>query len=91
MTPIDRARPWLRAHPLALDAVLAFGALLCMVVGSFADPHGPDGPTFGTRSPELRSVVLMMVGAAALVLRRRSPMPVLAVTGAVTMVELSRG
>ncbi|WP_405781391.1 sensor histidine kinase [Streptomyces sp. NBC_00859] len=86
-----RAGDWLRAHPVALDAVLALGVLVCMTIGSFADTGGPDGPTFGTRSPEFRSVVLMVVGAAALVLRRRSPMPVLAVTGAVTMVELVAG
>ncbi|MEU3504873.1 two-component sensor histidine kinase, partial [Streptomyces hundungensis] len=79
MTPIDRARPWLRAHPLALDAALAVGVLICMVIGSFADPHGPNGPTFGTRTPGPRSLVLMTLGAGALVLRRRAPMAVLAV------------
>ncbi|WP_438294256.1 sensor histidine kinase [Streptomyces sp. HUAS TT7] len=91
MTPVDRARPWLRAHPLALDAALALGVLLCMVLGSFADPHGPNGPTFGTRTPGLRSLVLMTLGAAVLVLRRRRPMAVLACTSALTMVELSLG
>ncbi|MEV5280223.1 sensor histidine kinase [Streptomyces sp. NPDC051994] len=91
MTLVDRARPWLKAHPLALDAALAFGVLLCMVVSSFADPHGPNGPTFGTRTPGLRSLVLMTLAAAALVLRRRRPMPVLACTGALATVELCLG
>src|SRR4051812_39256097 len=62
-----------------------------MVLGSFADPHGPNGPTFGTRTPGLRSLVLMTLGAAALVLRRRRPMAVLAGTSALAMVELSLG
>ncbi|MFE9573349.1 sensor histidine kinase [Streptomyces sp. NPDC006692] len=91
MTLVDRARPWLKAHPLALDAALAFGVLLCMVVSSFADPHGPNGPTFGTRTPGLRSLVLMTLAAVALVLRRRRPMPVLACTGALAAVELCLG
>lgn len=90
-TRYARASGWLRAHPMALDAVLALAVLVCMITGSFADTGGPGGPTFGTRSPELRSIVLMVIGAAALVLRRRSPMPVLAVTGAVTLVELVAG
>ncbi|WP_328325746.1 sensor histidine kinase [Streptomyces sp. NBC_00455] len=90
-TRYARASGWLRAHPTALDAVLALAVLICMITGSFASTGGPDGPTFGTRSPELRSVILMLVGAAALVLRRRSPVPVLAVTGAGTMVELIAG
>ncbi|RCH69522.1 two-component sensor histidine kinase [Streptomyces sp. SDr-06] len=91
VTLLDRARPWLRAHPLALDAGLAFGVLLCMVVGSFADPHGPNGPTFGTRTPGLRSLVLMTLAAAVLVLRRRRPVAVLACTSALAMVELGLG
>ncbi|MFI6683663.1 sensor histidine kinase [Streptomyces sp. NPDC050485] len=91
MTLVDRARPWLTAHPLALDAALAFGVLLCMVVSSFADPHGPNGPTFGTRTPGLRSLVLMTLAAAALALRRRRPMTVLSCTSALAAVELGLG
>ncbi|MEW2633519.1 sensor histidine kinase [Streptomyces sp. NPDC048389] len=87
----DRTRRWLRAHPLAFDGALAFAALICMAVGSFADPHGPHGPTFGTRTPDVRSVVLIVVAAAALVFRRREPMGVLLVTGAVSVVELVTG
>ncbi|ATW48110.1 two-component sensor histidine kinase [Streptomyces peucetius subsp. caesius ATCC 27952] len=87
----DRTCRWLRAHPLAFDGALAFAALICMVTGSFADPHGPHGPTFGTRIPDPRSVVLMLVAAAALVFRRREPMGVLLVTGAVSVVELVAG
>ncbi|UYQ61699.1 sensor histidine kinase [Streptomyces peucetius] len=95
MTPLaaryDRTRRWLRAHPLAFDGALALAALICMVAGSFADPHGPHGPTFGTRTPDPRSAVLMVLAAAALVFRRREPMGVLLVTGAVSVVELVAG
>ncbi|MDT9688015.1 sensor histidine kinase [Streptomyces sp. P9(2023)] len=93
MTTLDsgfpRLRQWLRAHPLAFDGALAFGVLVCMISASFADPHGsPNGPTFGDRTPDASSVFLMLLGGAALVLRRRAPMAVLAFTGGVTLVEL---
>ncbi|MEV4948388.1 sensor histidine kinase [Streptomyces sp. NPDC053755] len=93
MTSLDsgfsRGRHWLRAHPLAFDAGLALAVLVCMVTGSFADPHGsPNGPTFGDRTPDTTSVLLMLLAAAALVLRRREPLGVLVFTGAVTLVEL---
>ncbi|MGE7391438.1 sensor histidine kinase [Streptomyces sp. NPDC004126] len=89
--PFAATRQWMRAHPLATDAVLAFGALAAMVVGSFADPHGPHGPTFGTRTPEPFSLLLMLLGAAALVLRRRRPRTVLAVTCGLSLLELTTG
>ncbi|NWF31134.1 sensor histidine kinase [Streptomyces sp. PKU-EA00015] len=88
---VSRTQHWLRAHPLAFDAALAVAVLICMVTGSFADPHGPHGPTFGTRTPEVRSAVLMVVAAGALVFRRREPMAVLGVTGLVSVVELVAG
>ncbi|MFG2972006.1 sensor histidine kinase [Streptomyces sp. NPDC048331] len=81
----------MRTHPLATDAVLAFGAFVAMVLGSFADPHGPHGPTFGTRTPEPFSLLLMLLGAAALVFRRRQPRAVLAVTCGLSLLELTTG
>ncbi|WP_407841710.1 sensor histidine kinase [Streptomyces sp. DSM 116496] len=81
----------MRDHPLATDAVLALGALVAMVVGSFADPHGEHGPTFGTRTPEPFSLVLMVLGAGALVLRRRRPRMVLALTIGLSLLELTTG
>lgn len=87
-TRFARARRWLCDHPLAFDAGLALGVLLCMICASFADPnHGANGPSFGTRTPGPFSVLLMVLGAAALVLRRRSPMAVLAATGALSAAE----
>ncbi|WP_405634881.1 histidine kinase [Streptomyces sp. NBC_01178] len=82
-----RARRWLRDHPLAFDAAVALGALVSMICGSFADPGAGHGPTFGARTPGLFSVFLMVLGAVALVLRRRRPVQVLAATGTLTIAE----
>ncbi|GGX53340.1 two-component sensor histidine kinase [Streptomyces minutiscleroticus] len=81
----------MRAHPLVVDGALAAAVLVCMVVASFAGPHGGQGPEWGTRSPGVLGVVLMVLGAAALVLRRRAPMAVLAVTAALCLVEFVAG
>nr|WP_202437547.1 histidine kinase [Streptomyces sp. SID5910] len=74
-----------------MDAALAAAVLVCMVAGSFADPHGPDGVTWGVRTPDPFSLLLMVLGAAALVLRRRAPLPVLAFTGCLSIVECVTG
>jgi signal transduction histidine kinase len=81
----------MKAHPMALDATLAAGVLWCMVAGSFVDPHGEDGVTWGVRTPDAPSLILIAVGAAALVFRRRAPVTVLAVTGGVALVECVTG
>lgn len=93
MTPVTPFVRWARTHPRAMDAALAAAVLLCMIAASFVDPNGGrDGtPMWGTRSPQVLSVVLMVLGAAALVLRRRAPMAVLAATSAVTLAELVTG
>lgn len=84
---LDRARCRLKAHPAAFDAALAAGVLLCMVAGSFVDPHGENGVTWGVRRPDPLSLLLMAIGAAALVLRRRAPKRVLLLTGTVSVIE----
>ncbi|MGI5454146.1 sensor histidine kinase [Streptomyces sp. CA-249302] len=84
---LERSRRHLKAHPLALDATLAAGVLVCMVAGSFVDPHGADGVTWGVRTPDPLALVLMTLGALALVFRRRAPRTVLALTGTVSVVE----
>ncbi|MFJ4790607.1 sensor histidine kinase [Streptomyces sp. NPDC088794] len=83
----DRARHHLKAHPLALDAALAFGVLVCMVAGSYVDPHGKHGVDWGIRTPDALSLVLIVLGALALVFRRRAPRTVLALTGTVSLIE----
>ncbi|MCL7423643.1 histidine kinase [Streptomyces sp. YS415] len=91
MNTLDRARAHLKAHPLALDAALATGVLICMVAGSFVDPHGKDGVTWGLRTPDAPSIALMAVGAGALVFRRRVPRTVLAVAGTLSVIESVTG
>ncbi|MFJ6660577.1 sensor histidine kinase [Streptomyces sp. NPDC091377] len=87
MSTVDRARKQMRAHPLALDAAIAAGVLACVVAGSFVDPYGENGVTWGLRNPDPGSLVLAGLAAAALVFRRRAPMTVLAVTGALAVLE----
>jgi signal transduction histidine kinase len=87
VSTLDRTRCRLKAHPLALDATLAAGVLLCMVAGSFVDPNGPHGIAWGVRTPDPLALVLMTLGALALVFRRRAPRTVLALTGTVSVVE----
>ncbi|MGW7240354.1 sensor histidine kinase [Streptomyces sp. NPDC054804] len=91
MSPFERARCRVGAHPLAVDAVIAAGALVCMVVSSFAVPHGAHGVAWGIRTPDPLSLVLMTLAAVALVFRRHAPKTVLAVTGAAAVVECVTG
>ncbi|MDQ0830479.1 signal transduction histidine kinase [Streptomyces achromogenes] len=91
MTLLSRAECRLRAHPLALDASLAAGVLLCMLAGSLVDPHGEHSVSWSIRTPDLLSLLLMALGAAALVLRRRAPMTVLVLTGAASVAESVTG
>ncbi|MFD9796381.1 sensor histidine kinase [Streptomyces sp. NPDC059070] len=86
-----RIHGWLRAHPLAGDAALAAVVLVCLLVGSFADPHGSNGPVFGTRTPSATALVLVTLAGVALVARRRNPLAVLACTSAVTVLDLLAG
>ncbi|KOG13770.1 sensor histidine kinase [Streptomyces viridochromogenes] len=76
---------------MALDAALAVGVLACMVAGSFVDPHGKNEVTWVLRTPDALSLLLITLGAAALVFRRRAPMTVLALTGAASVVESVTG
>ncbi|WP_149822575.1 sensor histidine kinase [Streptomyces tailanensis] len=91
MSTLHRASTFLKAHPLALDATLALGALVCMVARSHVDPHAEYGDKWGTRTPDALGLTLMFLAAAALTARRRAPMPVLAATSALTVTELITG
>ncbi|WP_405581276.1 sensor histidine kinase [Streptomyces sp. NBC_01092] len=91
MSTLERARRHLKAHPMALDAGLAVGVLACTVAGSFVDPHGKQGVTWALRTPDALSLLLITLGSAALVFRRRAPMTVLALTSAVSLVESVTG
>jgi len=87
VSTLDRTRCQLKAHPLALDAALAAGVLACMVAGSFVDPNGRNGGEWDIRTPDTLALVLMTLGALALVFRRRVPRTVLALTGTVSVIE----
>ncbi|MEU2436512.1 sensor histidine kinase [Streptomyces rubradiris] len=91
MSTLERAWSGLKAHPLALDAALAAGVLVCMVAGSFVVPRDGHGVTWGVRTPDTLSLFLMLLGAVALVFRRRRPRAVLAVTGTLAVVECVTG
>ncbi|MFF4831296.1 sensor histidine kinase [Streptomyces sp. NPDC001315] len=87
MSTLERARLRLKAHPLALDAALAAGVLVCMVAGSFVEPRGDNGVSWSIRTPDPLSLVLITLGAVALVFRRSAPITVLALTGTFALVE----
>jgi signal transduction histidine kinase len=91
VTTLARVRRQLKAHPVAADAVLAAGVLLCMVAGSFVDPHGEHDVSWSIRTPAPLSLVLIALAAAALVFRRRAPLTVLALTGTASVIECVTG
>ncbi|MFD5742717.1 sensor histidine kinase [Streptomyces massasporeus] len=91
MSTLARAKHQAKAHPLALDAVLALAVLVCMVAGSFVEPRHRDSVSWVLRTPDPLSLILMTLGAAALVFRRRAPMAVLALTGTLSVIESVTG
>ncbi|MFJ2112528.1 sensor histidine kinase [Streptomyces sp. NPDC087850] len=90
-TAFTRARRWAHAHWLAADGVLAAALLAAMVFTSLTGHGGPNGPTFGTRTPSVLTVVFMVAAATALVFRRRAPRSVLLCTGGLTLGQLFAG
>lgn len=91
MSTLQRAKRQAKAHPLALDAALAAAVLACMVAGSFVEPRHSGNVSWALRTPDSLSLVLITLGAAALVFRRRAPLAVLALTGAVSVIESVTG
>ncbi|MDX3239881.1 sensor histidine kinase [Streptomyces sp. ME03-5709C] len=76
----DRARLWPQAHPIALDAGLALAVAAVILGNMFIGPHSE---RYEVTPGDL---TLAALGSAALLLRRRSPLGVLAFTCAVTVV-----
>jgi signal transduction histidine kinase len=91
VSTLRRARSRLTAHPFALDTAVAAGALVLMVLGSFAGTGGEQGVSMGARAPGPLSVTLMALGAVAIVFRRRAPRTVLAVSSALSLVGYAAG
>lgn len=84
-----RVRRRMRAHPYAVDGLIALGVFLAILVSAAAAPHGQDvRPHFGERDVHPLTIVLAALACSALVLRRRTPMAVLCVTTAVTVFGL---
>ncbi|MFF2378009.1 sensor histidine kinase [Streptomyces xiamenensis] len=89
-TPV-RPRPWL-LHPLVVDALVASVTLLIVLVVSVTiNKHPGGGGGFGERPLPAHTVVTALLGAGALVLRRRHAAPVLCATIVLTLVELVMG
>ncbi|SER36045.1 sensor histidine kinase [Streptomyces qinglanensis] len=85
-------RERLRAHPHAVDALIAVGTFCCILLGASTEPHGPDGqPRFAEREITGQTVLLAALSCGVLALRRRAPMPVLLLTGAISVLALAAG
>ncbi|GAA2933428.1 hypothetical protein GCM10020221_31430 [Streptomyces thioluteus] len=79
-----RPQRWLRAHPVAANALLASGVFATMLIGALL---GRDA----SRSPLAPGYVLLaLLAAIALVARRRAPRLVLAVTSAFSVAPARR-
>ncbi|MDT0310482.1 histidine kinase [Streptomyces sp. DSM 44917] len=87
-----RARQWLRAHPLAFDALLAVGVLAVVLCASVTVARPPDGgPGFGKRDLPAHTLVLSVLACAVLVKRRSYPLRTLAVVTALAVLEMGLG
>jgi signal transduction histidine kinase len=74
----SRPTPLARGRALLVDVLLALGIGLVQVVGVLVSERV--GRTAGWRDPDALAYLLLVGGAAALLFRRRWPLPVLAVT-----------
>jgi signal transduction histidine kinase len=74
----SRPTPLARGRALVIDVLLALGIGLAQVLGVLLSERV--GRSAGWRDPDALAYLLLVGGAAALLLRRRWPLPVLAVT-----------
>jgi signal transduction histidine kinase len=82
-------RERLRAHPHAVDVLLAIGTFGCILLGGATEPHGPDGsPHFAQRAISGQTVLLAALACGVLALRRRAPLPVLMLTSLISVTAL---
>lgn len=82
-------RERLRAHPYAVDALIASGAFVLILVGAATEAHGPDGsPHFARHQVTAQIVVLAALACGVLAFRRRAPLPVLVLTSLVSVTAL---
>lgn len=86
-----RARRWAADHPLWVDAALAAVVLSAMVAGSVAVAQHPGYGAIDVRDLAPHSLCLAVIAAGALVLRRRCPIVVLALTTLASVAEVVIG
>lgn len=86
MTPLAALPRWLRAHTLAADALVAAAALAAILITSVFPDRGANAPPPADLGAA--EVVLATAACAVLVLRRRAPWAVLAVTMALTIAHV---
>ncbi|MEO3763496.1 histidine kinase [Streptomyces sp. B5E4] len=86
MTSLAALPRWLRAHPLAADALLAAAALAAILISSVFPDRGANAPPPADLGPA--EVVLATAACAVLVLRRRVPWAVLSATMALTIAHV---
>ncbi|MFD0384167.1 sensor histidine kinase [Streptomyces stramineus] len=81
-TGLARPHRWLRAHPLAADALLAVAVFVTVMIGTAVGRHSarhpPDGDVY----------LLSALACACLILRRTAPRAVLVATSALTLLEI---
>jgi signal transduction histidine kinase len=77
-----RSQVWLRARPCLLD--IAFAALIAII--ALADLATEEMTAASVREPDALGVVLVLVGAAALIWRRSAPVLVLAITTGLSLI-----
>ena len=80
-----RSQEWLRARPCLLD--VAFAALIAVL--ALADLAG-EPTAMRTRETDALGVVLVLVGAAALIWRRSAPVLVMAITSGLSLIIYAR-
>ncbi|MDJ1136485.1 sensor histidine kinase [Streptomyces iconiensis] len=87
---LSEVRERLRAHPYAVDALIAVGAFAVMLLGAVTDPHAPRGsPVFSAgHTLTAQTVVLAALSSGVLAFRRRAPLPVLVLTSLISLAAL---
>ncbi|WP_326690869.1 MULTISPECIES: histidine kinase [unclassified Streptomyces] len=82
-------RERLRAHPHAVDVLLAMGTFGCILLSAATEPHGPNAsPHFAERGINGQTVLLAALACGVLTLRRRAPLPVLMLTSLISVIAL---
>ncbi|GAA2600404.1 sensor histidine kinase [Streptomyces axinellae] len=89
---LSEIRGRLRAHPHAVDVLVALGTFAFILLGAATGPRASDGTHhFAQHEISGRTVLLAALACGVLVLRRRAPLPVLALTSLISVTALVIG